>query len=502
MAFILFLMGIPSVEAATITVTHLNDSGVGSLRAAITTAEMDATADTIEFGSLSGTISLSSALPNITRPLTITGNGNVTIAGAGVASAFRIIHVNVPGSGPRTPITFQSLTLSDGDALSLNQNGGAVLAEGNVSLVMTNCIFTGSFAVQGGAVAIVNNSQITLSGGRFENNTAGSSTTSGNGGAIFLGDGQLTVTKVRFQRNRAFTRGGAFAMNSLDGNSTAIILTSLFLQNDAAEGGGGVSVAESGNPATLDLQRVTFFGNDGDRGGIGPSGAGGIFTLGSPDVRIRNSLLALNGKNRSGTNADSFTGGTDNCEGSMTSQGQNLSDITDTQCHFGSSDFSAATAGINYTASSTQITLGSSVLLSTSQAIDQGSPAFCSSSTDLNTDIDSKASYGPCDIGAFEFGSCGDSFVQSGAGETCDPPSATCDSSCHLIVATGGSGGGSGGSGGSSGSGGTGGSIGSGSSGGSGGSGGSAGSGSGGTGGITPDVNPSVDSGGCQLISF
>ncbi len=467
---VFIMMAISTASAATITVSNNSDSGAGSLRAAITQAEMDSAADEIVFsGAVTSPISLSSTLPTITKPLSITGS--MTIAGGGVATGFRILDINIPAGGSRSAVTLQSLTFSDGDAAGIPGDGGAISVQGNVSLTLTSCTLTGNLGVSGGAMTAFNGAQVIVTGTRFQENIASS-----NGGAIYLSDGTLQVKRSQFIRNRASARGGAFSMSSASGDSTATIMTSLFLQNDAAQGGGAVNVFSDAGTATLDLQRVTIFGNDGNRGGGMTSGAGGIYTSNTgvaPTVRIRNSLLSLNGKNRSGSAADSFTGGTDNCEGSVTSSGQNLSDITDAGCGFGSSDFSAATAGINYTATSTQLSLGTEVLLSTSQAIDQGSSIFCTSSpTDLDTDINSKASYGTCDIGAYEFGSCGDSFVQTGAGETCDPVSSTCDSSCHVIA--------SGGTGGSSGSGGDSGTGGVSGSGGSGGTGGSAASSSGG----------------------
>lgn len=470
--FWVLLLVSSSVEAATITVSNNNDSGVNSLRAAITLAEMDSAADEIIFsGAVTSPILLFSTLPTITKPLSI--SGSVTISGGGAASGFRILNINIPSGSSRSTITLQSLTFSEGDAAGIPGEGGAIAVQGNVSLTITNCIFTGNLGTSGGALTIFNNAQVTVSESRFQENISTS-----NGGAIYLSDGTLQVKRSQFIRNRADSRGGAFSMSSASGNSTGILMTSLFLQNDAAQGGGAVNVFSDAGTATLDLQRLMIFGNDGNRGGGVTSGAGGIYTSNTgvtPTVRIRNSLLAINGKNRSGSAADSFTGGTDNCEGSITSSGQNLSDIMDGGCGLGSSDFSAATAGINYTATSTQLTLGAEVLLSTSQAIDQGSSTFCTSSpADLDTDINSKASYGTCDIGAYEFGSCGDSFIQTGAGETCDPVSSTCDSSCHVVIASGGTGGSSG-SGGDSGSGGS--------------------SGSGGAGGST-----SSSSGGCSLV--
>lgn len=68
-----YLLLVSAIEATTITVTNLNDSGAGSLRQALTDAS---SGDTIKFNtSLTGTITLLTALPTITvADLTIQGN--------------------------------------------------------------------------------------------------------------------------------------------------------------------------------------------------------------------------------------------------------------------------------------------------------------------------------------------------------------------------------------------------------------------------------------------
>jgi len=76
--------------AATFTVDDPGDTGAGTLRAAITSANVDSTADDIDFSLGGQTISLASALPAITQPVTIDSTTDTTNfldgSGAGVAA--------------------------------------------------------------------------------------------------------------------------------------------------------------------------------------------------------------------------------------------------------------------------------------------------------------------------------------------------------------------------------------------------------------------------------
>src|SRR4051812_43039631 len=64
------------VVPAVIAVTGTGDSGPGTLRAAITQADLDTAPDTISFApAVTGSITLLSALPDLTGHLTLDGPG-------------------------------------------------------------------------------------------------------------------------------------------------------------------------------------------------------------------------------------------------------------------------------------------------------------------------------------------------------------------------------------------------------------------------------------------
>src|SRR5436309_15502776 len=95
---LLFITAIPAY-ATTIFVTNTNDSGPGSLRDALATANVG---DTIDATGVSGTILLTSGELQITQSVTINGPGAGTLAVDGNAT-FRVfdnvIFLNVTISG-------------------------------------------------------------------------------------------------------------------------------------------------------------------------------------------------------------------------------------------------------------------------------------------------------------------------------------------------------------------------------------------------------------------
>src|SRR3954466_5072918 len=74
----------PSADAATFTVTNLNDSGAGSLRDAIVSANTTAGADVITFQpGLTGTITLTTGQLDLYDAVDIQGPGAATISVSG-----------------------------------------------------------------------------------------------------------------------------------------------------------------------------------------------------------------------------------------------------------------------------------------------------------------------------------------------------------------------------------------------------------------------------------
>lgn len=198
-----------TAAALDIVVTNTNDSGGGSLRAAITA--IDASVDPvnrISFGNVHGAINLLSNLPAVTKPVTIdfnvtgfgigfvTGNFGLSVASAGVVT-LNNIH------------SYQGDTVVTSGTLSIGtQIGGAApgqFAAPNSLLVMnagsTLNLPANSFGVEfqnlSGAGTIVNNAQgngILLLGGSTVSRTF-AGTISGTGNLSMYGGGEkLTLT--------------------------------------------------------------------------------------------------------------------------------------------------------------------------------------------------------------------------------------------------------------------------------------------------------------------
>ena len=109
-----------SASATTLTVTNLNDSGVGSLRQAISNAASNG--DVIVFAAgVTGTITLTSGELFFTKSLTIAGPGavNLTVSGNNTSRVFSVLGGEIIISGLRIADGFVT-----GNPNSLNAGGG------------------------------------------------------------------------------------------------------------------------------------------------------------------------------------------------------------------------------------------------------------------------------------------------------------------------------------------------------------------------------------------
>ena len=384
-------VGLPSLGAATITVTNGNDSGPGSLRQALADA---VNGDTINFdSSLNGQlITLTSSQLLVNKSITIAGPGRdqlwIRRSDALGTPEFRIFYIS---SG--NTVTISGLNMTGGKASS--DLGGGIYNDQNSTLTLSSCVIGGNSAAMGGAIfsrnatLIINDSAIDFnvadSGGGCIYNSGVSSgnatltinnsvvsngwSTSGLGGGIyndggFSGSATLTIANSILMSNSAVLGGGIYNDGAVSGNAALTISNTTFSINRATNNGGGICNDGISGNARLTVTNCTFSGNRAiTGGGICSDGR----NLGVATVRIGNTILHV-GPAGGGANLV-------NNSGTVTSLGYNLS-----------SDNSSTYLNAIGDQNSTDPLLGpiqdnggptlTYALLSGSSAIDAGDPSF------------------------------------------------------------------------------------------------------------------------------
>ncbi len=242
------------------------DDGTGqcTLRAAIEAANAHIGADGIDIV-VTGTINLTSSLPNITESLDIYGPGAdfLTVSGGG---GWRIFNV----TGPGAVNNLIGLTISNGNS---GEGSGIYNAS---TLNVANCTIISNLARDGGGIYNTGSMNVT-------NCTIISNSALDYGGGIY-NSGTLNVANCRISSNSTQRVG----LNRGDGggiyNSGSMNVTNCTLSSNSvlADGGG---IFSSG---TVNLTNSTITGNRAVvGGGVVNSGIGGIFS-------VKSSIIALN----------------------------------------------------------------------------------------------------------------------------------------------------------------------------------------------------------------
>jgi hypothetical protein len=280
---------------AVVTVTNTNDSGAGSLRAAIASAQSN---DTIQFASTlaNQTIRLTSGQIDIpyAKNLTIDGVGATNLAISGNNTS-RIFYINA-SDGLLTNVTVKNLTLTNGYTSDM---GGAIYTVYKGTLNVENVTFTNNVAALGGG-AINNGYDTTLNvtGSRFTGNQGIAGNAERGAGAIaFLGTGSFTLRDSEFTNNRGINGG---AINSLGGVLT--VENSRFINNDLSaaavangqsnptlRGYGGAIYTDRANDTTT-IKNSVFQGNTAKAAG------GALYLFNDPEdvVTIESSTFQNN----------------------------------------------------------------------------------------------------------------------------------------------------------------------------------------------------------------
>ena len=301
-------------HAATFTVTKTADTNDGtcdgdcSLREAITAANLAPGLDTIMLPNGVHTIAIAgiSEDTNATGDFDFTDAAGVIVQGTSQAGTIvdgamlsRVFHV-LAG-----PATFNDLTVRNGSAQGIVDDGGGVLNAGGV-LTLNRCTFTLNAAVgRGGAVrnegaaviltdSTVSNNTAMDDGGGIHNAFAGDvtitgSTISGNsagmaGDGIFNTGDDVTITNSTVSGNVAVGDGGGF----FDEGDDSMITGSMISGNTAMDDGAGIH--HDADVLTITGSTVNDNSASGDGGGLWNAGV----------LTVTNSTVSGNSATRGG----------------------------------------------------------------------------------------------------------------------------------------------------------------------------------------------------------
>jgi hypothetical protein len=234
LALAMAAMGV-TVDAATFTVTHIADSGAGTLRQAIADANASAGPDIINFNFASPvTILLTSTELVITDPVTINGDSirGITIDGN---DSHRIFNIQAA-----TTMNFLNLTRGRTGAIMGSNDGAAIHAISDLTL--NNCAVYSNWAESGA-----------------------------DGGGIYF-TGTLNVNNSTISGNRSSGNGGGISSDFVA--STANITDSTIAFNSSGLNGGGLHNQQG----TYNVRNSIIAGNS--LTAAGPDFSGQMFSMG------------------------------------------------------------------------------------------------------------------------------------------------------------------------------------------------------------------------------
>ncbi|MES1264447.1 MAG: hypothetical protein ABUU24_02210, partial [Variovorax sp.] len=246
---------IRAAQAATFTVTNLNDNGANSLRQAVLDANAAAGADTITFqAGLTGTITLTTGQLVVADSVDIQGPGAgaLSVSGNDVSRVFYLYN----NLGP-IDITISGLTVTGGSAAN-----GAGIANIRENLLLDGVLLTGNHATSngGGLWGDSTSTSLTIRDCTITGNTAA------NGAGIYLYHtfGPVLIETTSIRNNDATVNGGGLHVFFLYDDFN--LADSTVSGNTAGEKGGGVYIdvtrgVSAINSGVQHVTRSTISGN-------------------------------------------------------------------------------------------------------------------------------------------------------------------------------------------------------------------------------------------------
>lgn len=286
----------PPVQAATFSVTNLNDSGAGSLRQAIADANAAAGPDVITFqAGLTGTITLTSGELYVNDSVDIQGPGALALSVSG-NDASRVFYLY--SSSATIDVTISGLTVTGGAA---SVGAGILDVDGNLTLDGVTVTANTATGDGGGLAFGGTSSAVTIRNSTFSGNIAGD-----EGGGIYLYDTHqpFLVQDTHITGNHAVFNGGGvffytpgapitFERCDISGNT---VMGAVPKSRGNGYSGGGVYLYDTDTTDPVIFRDTTISGN------TAPNKGGGVYFYG-PDtspIRFINTTLSGNTAGNSG----------------------------------------------------------------------------------------------------------------------------------------------------------------------------------------------------------
>ena len=283
----------------TFTVTNTNDSGAGSLRAAIAAANADAQLDRIAFDASFNTpqtITLTSGELLISQNLDIGGpTGNVTVSGNKASRVFdingpgtisveidhlNIVNGNAPAAGGGIAVQDEFLTLNDSTVsnnTSVGNGGGIALFNFPAKLIVNRSVISNNRGTGNGGGLDTGGfgADVTITDSAIVGNA-----TNNSGGGLGQYNGSITIIRTTLSGNSSGGSSGALYL----GNTIANIDDSTISGNTTNGPGGGIDFVTHYQPAFIRNSTITANSSANGGGGINRGSGNGTFILDSTIV--------------------------------------------------------------------------------------------------------------------------------------------------------------------------------------------------------------------------
>jgi hypothetical protein len=327
------------------SVTNNADAGAGSLRQAITDANADATVPhTITFNG-NYTIALSTALPTVSKAMTIDGGANsITISGYSISGNSLTVGANATLTKitfDRALVSFSTVTGIANNCTFKNGNAGALKASGTFTansctfdsnsqstansgsavwgnsstnvITLNDCVVSNNTSTTGPAIYVSGNnavSSLTINNSIIKNNSNTSASVYGGG---IASSAVMSITNSQISGNTCTYRGAGIAV--LVGTATLksklTMLNSTVSGNTATGVDGGICIQGTSTDVTdlITLTNCTISGNStaaAGGGGIG-FGTGASGTTWACNIVVNN--CTITGNTSSGNTPASIGGG-------------------------------------------------------------------------------------------------------------------------------------------------------------------------------------------------